>query len=327
MLSAVLTCAALFSSCSSDKKPESSYSVPDTTTAEITTDSSDSQTGTNNKKDFGISLNDIKQANGFNIVLNDTTTTYECDQTYYNDDGSQQSNIYTGVQISGDQYYYINDSSTGDVTYANTEKGKSYSKMFVNSFDVPYGVRFIDNQTVKKEIDEISDTHITFSEYENIIESVTEGDIITLTTETPVSEETRGDHTDFYSYANMDLFTKIKRTYEINADTKILIKSYAYGVLKSGEESMLKYTSMTYSNNVLKAPDFTDEINNMTDMRTINVIDENGNTQTYQLPKKVLFAYTAPNGYMMYTDKEGKEIFSNSDYLDKDADIYVLPIK
>ncbi len=165
MLSAVLTCAALFSSCSSDKKPESSYSVPDTTTAEITTDSSDSQTGTNNKKDFGISLNDIKQANGFNIVLNDTTTTYECDQTYYNDDGSQQSNIYTGVQISGDQYYYINDSSTGDVTYANTEKGKSYSKMFVNSFDVPYGVRFIDNHTLNNELDEISDPHLTFSEY------------------------------------------------------------------------------------------------------------------------------------------------------------------
>ena len=330
LLSSVLACTALFTSCSDKNNSGTSSSMPASLTdsGQIKTVDTDSSSNTVEKdKDFGITLNQIKDANNFDLVLKDSTTTYECNCTYYNDDGSQQNKIYTGVQIKDGQYYYINEASAGDVIYTDSQKGKCYSYIPVNSFGVPYGIKFIDTDMVKKDIEQFNNDHIQFSDYEKITDAVTEEGLITLTTETPVSEETQGDLSDFYSYVNMNLFTTIKRTYKINEDTKLCTKSCAYGVTKEGQKIMLSETTITYSDNVIKIPGFVIDIDNMTDMRTINVIDESGKTDTYQVPKNVLFAYTSPNGYMMYTDKEGKEIFSNSDYLDKNVDIYILAVK
>lgn len=330
LLSSVLVCATFFTSCSDKKNSGSLSSKPAVTTesTEFTTENTVSPADTYIEgNDSELSLARIKQDNNLENVLNDTSTTYECNCTYYNDDGSQQNVIYSGVQISNGQYYYTKGSSAGDVIYTSTEKGKSYSEIPVNSFGVPYGIRFIDNDTAIKEIEQMNTDHLNFSEYEKITKTTSSEDIITVTTEIPVSEETQGDLADFYSYVNMNLFTNIKKTYEINADTKLCIKSSAYGVAKTGQTTKLASSSISYSNNALKMPDFVGEIESMTDMRTITVTDENGNVSEYQIPKNVLFAYTTPNGYMMYTDKDGKNIFSNSDYLDKDASVYILQVK
>jgi len=328
--SALLICALSLSSCS-QKNGSADNTSPDsasvTTNAAAVTKPAVTQAPITELNDSEklVTLDEIVSANAFSSVLNENVTTYECQKQYYDDLGNKQKNIYIAVEQRNGNSCYISDDSSGDKYYLNSETGKLYSELF-NSFGVPYGIKFMTDAAVEEEIARVDSEHIAFSQFEVITAESASADTITVTTETPVTEDSKWDFLDFFEYINIEQgFTKIKTIYTLDSNSKIIQNKKVFGVNKDSKETKIGDFETTYSDLVLNTPEFSDTIEAMTDLRTVKVTDADKNVIEYSVPKNVLFTFPVPTGYMMFSDPEGQNAFNYSDYMDKDAEVYILP--